>query len=876
MGLSPTGKVIVNSSGPLDAELVFIGESPAAEEVKAGLPFVGKAGKILNAALKQAGIDRSKVRLMNLVPVRAPGDKFAKHHPDDLAWGKDRFYRELRDLTHARVYIPLGANPTQWLLGGKLPTNKRGEEGFIGQWRGSVIPAVLNDGLPEAPEDYLMHLPVGEGPTLRRGAVIIPTFHPAAIARQFTWHPWFVMDLRKAASILSTDGKSANIMYRKWYWQDPRALRELAVSGVDLISVDTEMDPAIVAIATEDEVHVFEWNETFREPLTALLTSNRILKVAHNWGHDYAWIRKQFGIVPQRPYFDTQGAAHILNNALQKELSPHIATRYTNWPYHKWLVNHDPMLYCGMDAVVCFDAYWVQFRELSNNHALYGIAEHDHRLLTPLMEMQAVGFRVNEGARADVAKELTAKLAKADGELQQMVEPVIARKVSRFEKPHLFRVDRKCDCCGGGTSQREHCENCSGASSASKEEATAHGFKTIKAFKASWVTCIKCNGSGKIVKNLPFNSDSPDQLADVLYRGLGIRARRFKGNETTKAANLDAIKDKHPIVAKVIEVSEARAELDTVSRLTADSHGLLHCVFDPWGTASGRVAGKEGLVELGTNPMNIPLEARRLVVPREGKIFLYPDMAQIEARVAAVLSKDKNLLAAFKEPIDWPGHPKHGVIDSHTKVVQLFDAQGVKISRDQAKRFTYAGIFGGGAPQLAVELNAEAFRKGEGATLTTAQVQAGLDTFFRVFSGLRQWQEACADEVAKTRILRNPLTGREFRWYGYLIETNKRNENYGQLKHEIAKQVWSRLPQDTAAYVLALGLIDIRYNTPYWGDLLQPLIHVHDAPLIEVPIERLEEAKVEASRLLTKTLWGITFEVSMKSGMDWYEASGGE
>lgn len=902
MTLSPTGKVIVPSSGPLDAELVFIGESPAAEEVRDGIPFVGKAGRLLNKTLVHVGINRAKVRLINLVPVRAPGDKFAKHDPVDIEWGRANLHRELGNLPNARVYVPLGANPTQWLLG-KLPTNKKGEEGFIGQWRGSVIPAVLEDGIPEVPEDYLQHLPVFDGPKLNANAVVIPTFHPAAILRQYNWHPWFVTDLRRAAAIIAGDDGVVNLTYRKWYWQNAAELRRLAASGIDLISYDTEMDPAIVAIATEDEVHVFEYNESFREPLTSLLTSPRILKVAHNWTHDYAWTRVKFGITVARPYFDTQGAAHILNNALQKELSPHIATRYTNWPYHKWLTNHDPMLYCGMDAVVCYDAYWPQLRELVDRD-LYGIADHDHKLLTLLMKMQEVGFRVNEGARADVEKELAAKLAKADGELQQMVEPVIAKKLHKFEKPHLFQVDRKCTCCGGGKLQREHCTTCLGMSKDPENRVdwgealnliapSGYLFRkwTIKQIREIVPGCMTCKGTGKVIKKLPFNSDSPDQLADVIYRGLGIRARKFKGKETTKAANLDPIKDQHPIVAKIVEVSAARAELDTVSRLTADSHGLLHCVFDPFGTASGRVAGKEGLVELGTNPMNIPLEARRLVVPREGKVFLYPDMAQIEARVAAVLSKDKNLIAAFNEPVDWPGHEKHGKIDSHTKVQQLFDKQGVKITRDQAKRFTYAGIFGGGAAQLAVELNAEAFRKGEGAnTLTTEQVQRGLDTFFLVFNGLRKWQNDVVDEVIKSRKLRNPLTGREFTWTGYLTKQVKYTKPgdtvlrsavvkgkkvYEVVDNEVKKQIWSRLPQDTAAYVLALGLIDIYYNTDHWGDLLQPLIHVHDAPLIEAPVERLEEAKAEAIRLLTKDLWGIRFEVSMKTGMDWYTASGG-
>ena len=869
---SPSGKIVVNSSGPLNAEIVAIGESPAAEELKEGKPFVGKAGKMLSMGFRYAGLDRSQVYLMNLVPVRAPGDKFAQHSQDDIEWAKLRFQRELRGLTNARVFIALGANPLEWLLGAKPPVAQRGEgkrEGFISAWRGSVIPGNIEDGLPECPEDYLQLMPCGEPPKLPKGSVIIPTFHPAAVLRQLTWHPWFIQDLQLAARV-AREGISPT-HYRKWFFQEPLALAKLAESGIDLISIDTELDPQIVGIATEDQVHVFVWNESFRQPLTKLLANPRIVKIAHNWSHDYADLRVRKGITVARPIYDTQGAAHILNTALQKELSPHISTRFTTWPYHKWLNDIDPLVYCGMDAVVCYDAYWPQIEQLHRRN-LYTIADHDHKLLTPLMEMQATGFKIDEVARLEVEQELEQKLAEADVELQALVAPVIERKLDRFEKPHLFQRLVKCPCCGGGKARRLGCYTCSFGAGVepTKEEAGHRGFKTIKAFKESAKPCENCKATGKIAKNLKFNSDSPDQLADVIYRGLGIKARKYKGNETTKAAQLEPIRDKHPIIEQVVTVSGIRADYDAVARLQSGTDGLLHCVFDPFGTGSGRVASKESLLEPGTNGQNLPKEARRFVVARDGYIFLHPDMEQIEARVVAVLSKDKKLIEAFTTPIDWPGHEKHGLIDSHTRIVQLMLGAGVQITRDQAKRLTYAAIFGAKAPQLTVELNAEAFRKKQGLRLTVEQVQYMIDTFYRVFFGVKQWQLAEVDEVQKNRTLRNPLTEREFTWLGYIIDPKKK-----ELKHEIAKQVWSRLPQDTAAYILAEGLIDIRYSSEEWGKLLTPVQHGHDALLIETPVDRLEEGKALATKLLTRELWGMAFPCKMKTGKNWLEASGG-
>lgn len=882
MTVSPTGKRVVESTGPISASLVFIGESPAATEVAEGLPFVGKAGKMLNAALRTAGIDREQVRLMNCVPVRAPGDKFALHEAADVEWARHRFVAELAALSNAKVIVPLGANPTQWVLTQRPPVASYGESrdasGFIGQWRGSVLPVTAFNHAGK-PEDYLGRLPFNPLGVLPRTACILPTFHPAAILRQFTWHPWFLQDIARAGTLARSGLPETT--YRQWFIQDVNALERLSADPkLDLIAVDSELNPQIVGIATETEVHVFEYTEAFRPALQRLLTSERVMKVAHNWTHDYAFFRKKFGIRVVRPLFDTQGGAHILNTALQKELSPHIATRFTNWPYHKWLVDHDPFIYCGMDAVVCFDAYWPMLKELYARK-LVSIAEHDHRLLMPLMEMQATGFQIDEQARVSVEQELGGQLQQENDKLQALVKPVVDAKLSRFTKPHLFEVQRNCDCCGGGTKQREHCERCalSGLtvcwvaetqSVDMKKTARHHGFKSIKAFKEAWLACRTCKGIGKLPKRLEFNSDSSDQVADVLYRGLGIRPRKFKGKETIKAAQLDPIRDKHPIVAQVIEVSKVRAELDTVARLHAGDDGALHCVFDPWGTGSGRVASKEGLLEPGTNAQNLPRKARRFVVPRPGFVFLHPDMSQIEARVAAVLSQDKKLIEAFTTPIDWPGNPKHGKIDSHTRVVQLMMSSGKTITRDQAKRLTYAVIYGGRADQLVKELNAEAFRRGETLRLTVEEVQHMIDVFFRVFSALKQWQSNVCDEVYRTKRLKNPLTGREFTWAGYVVDTRTKELNY-----EIRKQVWSRLPQDTAAYILALGLNDMYYESGEWGKLLTPVQHGHDALLIETPEPRVEEGKQLASRLLTRTQWGMEFPCEMKIGKNWLEASGG-
>src|SRR5947207_435112 len=365
----------------------------------------------------------------------------------------------------------------------------------------------------------------------------------------------------------------------------------------------------------------------------------------------------------------------------------------------------------------------------------------------PLIAMQAKGFKIDEAVRLEVQNRLSDRLNEEEKELSKLVEPVIEKNLKHFDKPHLFQVDRQCDCCGGGKTQRLHCEACAANTVCwvaetqevdYKKTAAHHGFKTIKAYKASFPSCRTCTATGKVIKKLEFNSDSPDQLADVIYRGLHIRPRKFKGKETVKAAQLDPLRDKHPIIAKVVETSNLRAEYDTIKRLSAGSDGLLHCEFDPWG-AETRMASKEGLLEAGTNAQNLPREARRFVVPRTGYTFIYPDFAQVEARAMAVLSGDVNLRKALYEIV-----PELGKPDYHTwllRAITEYD-NSIHLSRDQSKRVSYAGFYGARPEQLAKELTAEAYRKGKGQVVNSLMAQRILDTLYRVCPEVPRWQKA--------------------------------------------------------------------------------------------------------------------------------------
>ena len=105
---------IVNGVGPADADLVFVGEAPGANEDEQGEPFVGRSGSVLDDALAEAGLDRGDVRITNCVRCRPPENRDPRSGELDSCRG--HLERELAGVDPALV-VTLGKVPSEHLLG---------------------------------------------------------------------------------------------------------------------------------------------------------------------------------------------------------------------------------------------------------------------------------------------------------------------------------------------------------------------------------------------------------------------------------------------------------------------------------------------------------------------------------------------------------------------------------------------------------------------------------------------------------------------------------------------------------------------------------------------------------------------------------------
>ncbi len=143
--LAQTRTTVVFGSGNADADLMFVGEAPGANEDKQGLPFVGQAGRLLDTLLGEIGLTRAEVFVVNVVKCRPPGNRDPM--PDEIEACRPYLMGQIENI-RPRVIVTLGNFATRVILDRQVSISRVRGQRF--DWDGTAV---------------------------------IPTFHPAAVLR---------------------------------------------------------------------------------------------------------------------------------------------------------------------------------------------------------------------------------------------------------------------------------------------------------------------------------------------------------------------------------------------------------------------------------------------------------------------------------------------------------------------------------------------------------------------------------------------------------------------------------------------------------------------------------------------------------------------
>jgi len=349
---------------------------------------------------------------------------------------------------------------------------------------------------------------------------------------------------------------------------------------------------------------------------------------------------------------------------------------------------------------------------------------------------------------------------------------------------------------------------------------------------------------------VPFNIDSPKQLAEVLFDRLGLKPLRSgKMGFSTDAGVLDELADQHPVINLILEyrtLSKLKnTYVDKLGYLINRRTGRVHASFNQTVTATGRLSSSDP--NLQNIPIRTPLggKIRSAFVPqKKTDCILSADYSQIELRLLAQFSKDQALRQAFAADMDI-----HRFVAS-----QIFDCPIEKVTpemRSRCKAVNFGIIYGQGALGLA-----------RGTGLTPAEAKKFIDDYFARYSSIRDFMNGVVEQVKKTGYAETVLHRRRKIF-------NLDSPNPGK-RAQARRFAVNTVIQGSAADLIKVAMVNIHRKIESGNLPVKMILQVHDELVFELPTAEAEHhAKWIADEMTGAIKLDIPLKVDVTFGPSW-------
>jgi len=348
-----------------------------------------------------------------------------------------------------------------------------------------------------------------------------------------------------------------------------------------------------------------------------------------------------------------------------------------------------------------------------------------------------------------------------------------------------------------------------------------------------------------------FNVNSPRQLGDVLFRELKLpSARKTKTGYSTEAQILETLKVTHPVVDFVLQyrqLSKLKSTyVDALPALINHETGRLHTTLNQVGTATGRLSSSE------PNLQNIPTKGelgnkiRQAIMAPAGSLLLSADYSQIDLRVLAHLSQDKELIAAFLNDEDI-----HTTTAS--RLFNVPEAQVTPEMRRNAKTVNFGVVYGMSGYGLEQATN-----------FTREEASQFIALYFERYPQVKEYLERTKELARKWGYVQTLIGRRRF-----LPEIN----SYNRQVREAAERMAINAPvQGTSADIIKIAMINLYQEMKRQGFRSKMLLQIHDELLFEVSQEEMEEMKFLVSQLMSQAVkLCVPLKIDIKVGKNWGE-----
>lgn len=306
-----------------------------------------------------------------------------------------------------------------------------------------------------------------------------------------------------------------------------------------------------------------------------------------------------------------------------------------------------------------------------------------------------------------------------------------------------------------------------------------------------------------------FNISSPKQVGDILFGKMHILEKPKKtktGQYVTSEEVLQSLKGKSPIIEDILNYRGLKKLLgtyiDALPKLINKRTGHIHTSFNQALTATGRLSSSD------PNLQNIPVrsedgkEIRKCFIPEPGCLFFSADYSQIELRIMAHLSKDKNMTEAFREGFDIHAATAAKIWHKDVNDVSLEE-------RKKAKQANFGIIYGITTYGLAQRMN-----------IDNHEARELIDGYFKTFPNVKEYMEK-AKEVARAKGYAETIFGRR----RYLPDINSKN---GTVRGFAERNAINAPIQGSEADIIKIAMIHIWQRFKKENIRSKMILQVHD------------------------------------------------
>ena len=348
-----------------------------------------------------------------------------------------------------------------------------------------------------------------------------------------------------------------------------------------------------------------------------------------------------------------------------------------------------------------------------------------------------------------------------------------------------------------------------------------------------------------------FNISSPKQLGVILFEKLGMPGgKKTKTGYSTAAGVLEKLAPDYPVVNDILQYRAVTKLKSTYADgLTAfvAADGRIHTSFNQTITATGRISSTD------PNLQNIPMKTemgkkiRKAFVPAEGMRFADADYSQIELRILAHMSGDRELIEAYKENEDI-----HRITAS--KVFHTPFEKVTPLQRRNAKAVNFGIVYG-----------ISSFGLSQGLSISRKEAAEYIDAYFRTYPGIKAFLDRLVSD-AREKGYAETLYGRR-RPIPELKSSNFMQRSFGE-------RVAMNSPiQGTAADIIKIAMIRVWEALCREGLRSRLILQIHDELLIEaVPGEEERVMELLAQEMAGAASLEVELETDVHSGSDWYMA----